>query len=166
MALIRVWPILIYRYQLIGIGVETAPNRYRFLEIDPYRYIYRLIGMLPVYRLILGIGRTLLSIIGTRTKSVYQKWVPEQKVSLKNGYQNKNWFGATWLLNQNDMLQVISEYRVRVLSSVVSLPESFYVMFFLIGSRIFKYLRRLSRPPWLFRISVYHVIQNNLLLLF
>ena len=24
----------------IGIGMETAPNRYRFLEIDPYRYRY------------------------------------------------------------------------------------------------------------------------------
>ena len=34
------------RYRLIGIGMETVPNRYRFLDIDQYRY--QLIGMLPI----------------------------------------------------------------------------------------------------------------------
>ena len=103
---------------------------------------YQVSVSVSVYRLIPGIGRTLLTIICTRTKvgngtkSVSQKCVPERELV---------W--ATWSLNQNYVLQVISEYRVKVLSSVVSLPESFYAMFFLIGSRIFKYLGRLSCPP-------------------
>ena len=35
-------PINRYRY-------GDFPNRYRFLEIDPYRYQYRYIGMIPIY---------------------------------------------------------------------------------------------------------------------
>ena len=41
----------------------------------------------PGYR-----NRIWLSNIGTGTECVSQILVPEQKVSLKNGYRNKNWF--------------------------------------------------------------------------
>ena len=106
----------------------------------------------------------LSNIGGTGTKCGPQISVPEQKVSIENWYQNKNWFGATISRNKNYLLQLISDYRV--VSPSVSLPESFYVKFFVIGSRIFKYQRGLSCPPWLVRIIVYLAFQNNLLLLF
>ena len=128
-----------YCYQIPAMGIQSYQYPitgmlpgigYSLFHRDRYRYSYvSVFFYISITIRIQGIGirisahtrcqsnsngnRIRLSNIGgTGTKCGPQISVPEQKVSIENWYQNKNWFGATISRNKNYLLQLISDYRV------------------------------------------------------